>query len=434
MPVDTTGKTTSRRQPRALTEEEQKDIEIKRLRGELSCAECRRLKLKCDKSVPCGSCVRRGCQSICPCGILSGGQGTRFILADTDQLHSKIAEMSQRIRQLEEALAILQASISSDRHPLLATDLLKIKFAAEAPAVSQPVDKESEEQGIDALGTLTFGDSGEVMYFGRSAGTETLLCAEDYDSDSEEEQTDSELPRSLSADIVDLDSAEFPCGQPNPEKHARLRTLLPPLKQAIEMCEGYLAHGALFFRPIKRDELLGTFMQSIYANTLDDPHSLATLFFIFAVASLLDMKLPPFSAEAERFYHGGKAALGLRAIYDAPRVDTVRAVGMMATYHSLAGKKYSRDSAWCLMSIASKVAQSIGLHRDCARWNMDPGTVQQRRRLFWDVFAADVSHARHSHVLGDLALMSIRVSQWAGHHRFLSPTLIVNIQKTKSLH
>lgn len=71
----------------------QKDRELKRLRGEISCAECRRsvsprtisyylltnhsLKLKCDKQVPCGSCARRGCQSICPNGVLTGGQGTR---------------------------------------------------------------------------------------------------------------------------------------------------------------------------------------------------------------------------------------------------------------------------------------------------------------------------------------------------------------------
>ena len=27
-----------------------------------------RLKLKCDKKIPCGSCVRRGCTSICPNG------------------------------------------------------------------------------------------------------------------------------------------------------------------------------------------------------------------------------------------------------------------------------------------------------------------------------------------------------------------------------
>lgn len=39
--------------------------------GELSCAECRRLKLRCDKKLPCGSCLRRGCESICPLGDVS---------------------------------------------------------------------------------------------------------------------------------------------------------------------------------------------------------------------------------------------------------------------------------------------------------------------------------------------------------------------------
>ncbi|KAL0954269.1 hypothetical protein HGRIS_005397 [Hohenbuehelia grisea] len=31
--------------------------------------------------------------------------------------------------------------------------------------------------------------------------------------------------------------------------------------------------------------------------------------------------------------------------------------------------------------------------RDSARWNLDPTTVQRRRSLFWDIFAADVSHS-----------------------------------------
>ncbi|KAJ8695716.1 hypothetical protein PTI98_008289 [Pleurotus ostreatus] len=132
MPVDPTKPTPSRRPQRKITEEELRDIELKRIRGELSCAECRRLKLRCDKKVPCSSCVRRGCESICPCGILSAGQGTRFILADTQQLHRKISEMSNRIRALEDALAIMHGTTSSERHPLLSDDLLKIKFGAEA--------------------------------------------------------------------------------------------------------------------------------------------------------------------------------------------------------------------------------------------------------------------------------------------------------------
>lgn len=102
--------------------------------------------------------------------------GPSFILADTEQLHRKISEMSNRIRQLEDALAILQSTVSDQRHPLLNDDLLKIKFGAEtlrSPRSSSPGDEQDNpRQSIDATGTLTLGESGEVKYFGRSAGSE----------------------------------------------------------------------------------------------------------------------------------------------------------------------------------------------------------------------------------------------------------------------
>jgi hypothetical protein len=89
----------------------------------------------------------------------------------------------------------------------------------------------------------------------------------------------------------------------------------------------------------------------------------------------------------------GRAALSLRSVFDSPQIETVQAVGLMATYHSLGDKKYTRDSAWSIMSLGAKLAQSIGLHRDSAKWNLDARTVQRRRALFWEVFAADVSHS-----------------------------------------
>jgi hypothetical protein len=86
--------------------------------------------------------------------------------------------MSNRIRQLEDALAILQVTVSDKPHPLLTEDLLKMKFGSEAINPKDPDD--SDEDGyaagaIDALGTLTLEDSGELRYFGRSAGSE--VCA-----------------------------------------------------------------------------------------------------------------------------------------------------------------------------------------------------------------------------------------------------------------
>jgi hypothetical protein len=100
----------------------------------------------------------------------------RFVLADTTQLHAKIAEMGQRIRQLEDALTIFQSSVSNECHPLLREELLSIKFGPEKgyfpEGEQQSMRKLSVESTIDALGTMTIGDQGEAKYFGPSAGSE----------------------------------------------------------------------------------------------------------------------------------------------------------------------------------------------------------------------------------------------------------------------
>lgn len=56
-----------------------------------SCAECRRLKAKCDRVFPCSNCRRRGCALVCPDGDLSCMQGKRLVLASTEQLHDRVS-------------------------------------------------------------------------------------------------------------------------------------------------------------------------------------------------------------------------------------------------------------------------------------------------------------------------------------------------------
>lgn len=87
--------------------------------------------------------------------------------------------MSNRIRQLEDALAILQSTVTDQRHPLLGDELLRIKFGSEAINARQAPASNADEdnstaKSIDALGTLTLGSSGEVQYFGGSAGSEVM--------------------------------------------------------------------------------------------------------------------------------------------------------------------------------------------------------------------------------------------------------------------
>lgn len=100
-------------------------------------------------------------------------------MADTEKLHQKIAQMSDRIRQLEDALAILHSTHSNDAHPLLHRDLLKIKSSIElhsavesGEGLGSPPEDAEESQYIDAFGTLAIRDDGAATFYGRSAGSE----------------------------------------------------------------------------------------------------------------------------------------------------------------------------------------------------------------------------------------------------------------------
>ncbi|EDR10555.1 uncharacterized protein LACBIDRAFT_317114 [Laccaria bicolor S238N-H82] len=86
----------------------------------LSCAERRHLKLRCDKTVPRS-------RLFCDISQRESNHWSRDEGEAAWKLPWKIAHtISDRIRQLEDALAILQSTVSKEPHPLLDRELLKL--------------------------------------------------------------------------------------------------------------------------------------------------------------------------------------------------------------------------------------------------------------------------------------------------------------------
>jgi hypothetical protein len=173
-----------------------------------------RLKLRCDRGIPCGSCVKRGCGAICPDGnhkyILNLSLETsladdplqvrsqldrvigtaltkfmtemdltlhRFVLASTQELHEKITELCSRVRDLEDGLKTAHAKTSSEPHPLLSDELLRIKapLQREAPLRNPTTVNQQEEENnpdvIDSFGTLAINIEGHTSYYGQFANS-----------------------------------------------------------------------------------------------------------------------------------------------------------------------------------------------------------------------------------------------------------------------
>ncbi|KAF7981391.1 hypothetical protein HWV62_33885 [Athelia sp. TMB] len=310
--------------------------------------------------------------------------------------------MSERIQQLEVALALVQSSVSLEEHPLLRDELLLVKYGGQKQSsIELEVSDDPLAVPVDAFGTLTIGDGGESRYLGVSAATE---AATEPKWDGIKMQAMPHLLHSL--------ASMFPMGSRNtagPKTSNEAMTLLflslPPRPRALNLCETFLEQGSWLSRPIQREELIQNFFTPIYAAkderdkwgpqavaaTDVSPHKMSVLFSIFSLGGLVDLTLPAFNDEAEQYHQCARAAIALRSIFDSPMVETVQAILLLSYYCSNSVQGYTQDSIWMLTSVGSKVAQSVD--RDPGQWNMDEKTAEWRRALFWELYSADMFHS-----------------------------------------
>ncbi|KAG6841089.1 hypothetical protein C0991_001997 [Blastosporella zonata] len=311
----------------------------------LSCAECRRLKLRCDRGIPCGSCVKRGCGAICPDGSLTTGQGNRFVLASTQELHEKISELATRVRQLEDALRTSHSHLSIEQHPLLTEDLLRIKAPLQRePALNRnstaPTVKEEEQNAdvVDAFGTLSISISGRTKYFGTTANSWYFLQNEQSEDDEQQGDQLAGLRTVLPLDILKRATA-FPIStttQSPESERAGLQDLfwyLPPADKALELRQLYYSHAAWMYNPVSQEAFDSQVYPQFYDPNIgpqaDDPqlsHRLALLFMVLAIGSLVNTELPAYNLEAEKYHQLARAALFSNSIFDEPTINAVQAL------------------------------------------------------------------------------------------------------------
>ncbi|KAJ7481536.1 hypothetical protein FB451DRAFT_1030501 [Mycena latifolia] len=366
----------------------------KRIRGEIACAECRRLKIRCDKTVPCSTCVKRGCGALCPNGTIPPGEGSRFVLAATDHLHQKLSRMEARMHSLEDALAILHATDSDKPHPLLLsrdseseddqpedepTVTLNLKAVSEEP---------SQESALaDALGSLHIDGEGGSRFFGPSGGSEAQL-----------------LPKATPFPMRELDPAYLPpeinqfCrafpfrppGIPRTSVQEMIESFLPPVERAIVLCETFLEHLSWMFHIVSRRQLIDELIPAIYKQVRVSygPHELAVLLITLGIGALVDLDLQPYNLEAQHYYRLAQAAVALQSVMTEPSIVTIKTVHLMSIYNGLSGKEANMEASYCLLDMASQIALTTGLHIDPSMWGFEGREAYERRVYFYNLLVA----------------------------------------------
>ncbi|KAI1789627.1 hypothetical protein LXA43DRAFT_560030 [Ganoderma leucocontextum] len=344
----------------------------------LSCGECRRLKLKCDRVFPCQSCCKRGCAEICPDGALTGGKGSRFILANTEQLHEKIKSMSLRIRELEDALQDLQSG-----HPLLREDLLLIKKSADLFGVDpNQAQSSGGERHNDAQHGLVNPVSPPMLSDRQSRSPPVNGHREDC---------------GIPPDILQV-SNRFPAPSPlsvdlNPTLRKRILDLLPPQNEARYLCEQAAEHAA-WHQNSDGSDGVPNLVHSVYNGPIEtmNPHRLSYFLIILAIGTCVDQRRSPrtWSNDAERFHHLSRAALCETSVINEPSIDAINALFYMSRYLSMFSiVKEAVEYAWAVMGIATKLAIGIGLNRASTRSKVIPEELDKRKTLLWCMLNVD---------------------------------------------
>ncbi|OCB91794.1 hypothetical protein A7U60_g938 [Sanghuangporus baumii] len=337
-------------------------------------------------------------------GKLTAGQGSRFVLANTDKLHEKLVEMSKRIRQLEDALQVMHAITSPTRHPLLSDDLLAIKSGIGVFSDKTGSLNDAEELANELsseLGTLSISERGEACFMGRGSSEALLAVMSEATTEQDTLMNDFLSPSALSRQIL-LMSDTFPFSidcHPKAQILEMIEAQLPPYARATALAEAYLANIAWSLLLVDREQIFEELLPLVYRRSrnthnvdVDESqyvHHLALLLCVFASGASGDLTLPVGNDEAELYNHLARAALGLKSVFAGLTMESVQAILMMAVYDFNSSRRYSLEPSWKMLYFGLSLALSIGLHRDPARWNMDPSLMYRRRRVFWEIFALD---------------------------------------------
>ncbi|KZP14746.1 hypothetical protein FIBSPDRAFT_921339 [Athelia psychrophila] len=360
----------------------------------VSCAECRRSKLKCDRTVPCQACVRRGCSHFCPNGTMPATKSNKTVVIQAQKLAKDLKAAHARIKALEDALDVA----TSGSHPLLTKLQAPTAKLGTLAAAAEPADRELDEEHVqdtmEMTGSLLIGADGKTRHLGGSASSEFLLTLIDPSDNNAKLDPRDTAYYGMPAEIVELSNA-FPIGIKTCTYGAdQFNEFLPPRSRALQLVDLYYAQFAILHLPIPRPDLMKCFIDPIYkGNEVGSacavhPHKLSVLFIVLASGAVSDN--PAFALTlAQQYCVLSRACLSLKSVIRGANISTVQALFMNIWFLHLTDHDKSNEEGWILQGVCVKISQMIGLQRDSAGWNMDQDEIQRRRVLWWEIFTFD---------------------------------------------
>ncbi|KAG2414290.1 hypothetical protein HFD88_003481 [Aspergillus terreus] len=380
----------------------------RKARGIRSCFPCRHRKVRCDGHVPCSSCVKRSHPELCRMPT-SSGLGNEDLHPPASAAHSqgpstpnldptypKTAAPGDATAALIARLESIEEQISSLKADLRATAAAAATTTTYTPA-SQPsplsagdvqrpgmrVRPASKSPGRHVVEDAT----GATIYLGRHSDTPLALgcrhtaSATAGDLSLHDALIEQCVPRAYS--FTDLWGAE-----------ATVRDVcktLPDDSDVIRYWQAYQSTAHPFYPALASVDqfarALFAFLDQRALAPAEEPDSswLALLFAVLACGvQFSDDPIKERDLRSKVLICSSFQCLRMSNFFNQTNLDQIQAMVLIG--HCLRNN-LDTNSAWILMGVTIRLAQSIGLHEACP--SLPAAEQFQRSRLWWTVILQD---------------------------------------------
>ncbi|GKZ24450.1 hypothetical protein AbraIFM66951_010458 [Aspergillus brasiliensis] len=272
-------------------------------------------------------------------------------------------------------------------------------------ATVQPVVVD-EQSG--SYGTLMLGKGGRSKYLGPTAGSEWLKESEAQDISDSPPGTRAPSPKipqnSVPSQPGRVTPGTAPIAFPFNVAAAHISTQellsrLPPQEEAQTLVASYYRYCAWHHDVAPRPTFDKTF-DRVYTTSRGtslsppvNPQEIALVFIILAQGTMYNIEMPNYDPSAEEWLHLSELALVKGRFLSNNMVAGLQTLHLMAHLHLQLDKGGRGDNSWPLWGLVMRLVQAMGMHRDGARWNLSPDVIQERRKVFWELNAADTFQA-----------------------------------------
>ncbi|CAK7207518.1 hypothetical protein SEUCBS139899_010328 [Sporothrix eucalyptigena] len=264
-----------------------------------------------------------------------------------------------------------------------------------------------------SYGTLVMSRGGRSKYLGPTAGSEWLKdVGQPHLPDTADTTTNTpsitrcpspevEPPQPTVPAPINLSPIAFPINASAAQIRTRdLLAHLPPADEAWALVESYYRYCAWHHDVAPKPRFQETFAR-VYSfvtpgTTPTAPinfQEVALVFMIMSKGTDYNIEMPADDPSAEEWQHLSEMALVKGNFLSNNTLAGVQTLHIMAHKNFQSDKGRHDDKAWLLWGLAMRMMQAMGLHRDGARWNLPPDIVEERRKVFWEVNAADIFQA-----------------------------------------